>query len=181
MSDPAAVRFTLALPGLQALSVGLSRLRTDISDWTKFWVERFAPGFYRQVLQDFVLEGGNSGASWAALSPAYAVWKQAHYPGAGILVRSGALKASLTDSAAADAIFNPGPTTLEIGTSVPYAMYHQVGTSRLPQRPPLRMSAAFITVVGQQMQLFVQETWAARHAEIVAAVNAGVTEPPVAA
>lgn len=174
MSDPAALRLTLGLPGLPALSVGLSRLRTDISDWTKFWTERFAPFFYRMVQQDFVLEGGASGASWAALSPAYAAWKAQHFGGRGILVRSGALKASVSGPDAAGAIFRPGPTALEIGTSVPYAMYHQIGGARLPQRPPLRVNAAFMSVVGKDLQKFVQDAWTERRKAFTADVAAGI-------
>lgn len=174
MADPAAIRFTLALPGLQALSVGLSRMRTDISDWTKFWRERFAPGFYRSVLEDFVLEGGHSGARWAPLSPAYAKWKASRFPGAGILVASGQLKASLSGPDAPLSVFRPGPTSLEIGTEVPYALAHQLGTRRMPQRPPLRMSAAFMTTVGKNLQAFVQDAWKERRQQFVSDVKSGL-------
>lgn len=172
MSDPAAVRFTLALPGLQPLSVGLSRLRTAIADWTPFWTDRFAPFFYRMVQQDFVLEGGGSGSSWAPLSPAYAAWKASHYPGKGILVQSGALKASLADPNAVGAIFRTTPTSLEIGTSVPYALYHQLGTGRMPQRPPMRVNAAFMSVMGKEMQKFVQDAWTNRRRGLLADLTA---------
>lgn len=174
MSDRAALRLTLALPGLPALSVGLSRLRTDISDWTTFWTERFAPFFYDQVQRDFVLEGGNSGASWAPLSPLYAAWKAKQFPGRGILVRSGALKASLASSGGPGAVFRTTPTALEIGTSVPYAMFHQQGTGSMPQRPPLRVNAAFMSVVGKDLQKFVQDAWAERRKDFVADVQAGI-------
>lgn len=174
MPDRAALRLTLGLPGLPALSVGLSRLRTDISDWTKFWTERFAPFFYRMVQQDFVLEGGGSGASWAPLSPAYAAWKAQNFPGRGILVRSGALKASLAGPDAAGAIFRTTPTGLEIGTSISGALFQQLGTSRMPQRPPLRVNAAFMGVLGKEMQTFVQAAWVERRQAFVADVAAGV-------
>lgn len=176
MADRAALRLTLALPGLPALSVGLSRLRTDISDWTTFWRERFAPFFYDQIQRDFVLEGGNSGASWAPLSPAYAAWKAQQFPGRGILVRSGALKASLASPDAAGAIFRTTPTALEVGTSVPYAMAHQIGTSRMPQRSPLRVNAAFMSVVGKDLQKFVQDAWTARRQAFVSDVKSGINE-----
>lgn len=187
MADRAALRLTLALPGLPALSVGLSRLRTDISDWTTFWRERFAPFFYYTIQQDFVLEGGASGTSWAALSPAYAAWKRKQFPGKGILVRSGALKASLASKDAAGAIFRATPTDLEVGTSVPYARYHQYGTrerigflqlgtlgSGMPQRPPMRVNAAFMGVVGKDLQKFVQDAWKERRKDFAADVQSGL-------
>lgn len=189
MSD-AALWLTVALPGLQALSVGLSRLRADISDWTAFWRDRFGPSFYRQILEDFVLEGGSSGQRWAPLSSAYAAWKASRFPGAGILVRSGQLKASLLGPDAPHAIFRPGPTSLEVGTSVPYAIYHQTGAQWmkhnagrafgtnvvLPQRPPIRLTPAFMRVVGQNLQRFVQDAWTLRRQAFIADVKAGVSE-----
>jgi phage gpG-like protein len=174
MTDPAAIRLTLALPGLPALSVGLNRLRTDIADWTPFWTERFAPFFYRMVQQDFVLEGGASGSPWAPLSPRYAAWKAVHFPGKGILVRSGALKASLASGSAPGAIFATTPTTLELGTTVPYGIYHQLGGAHLPQRPPLRVTAEFMRQVGKQMQAFVQDAWTARRKDFIADVAQGI-------
>jgi len=160
-----AIKLTIALPGLQPLSVALSRLRTDISDWTTFWTQRFAPFFYQNVLQDFVLEGGQSGESWAPLSPGYAAWKQRVAPGAGLLVRTGLLKSSLTRPDGPESVYRVTPTSLEIGTSVSYAMYHQMGTRRMPARPPMRVNEAFMRVVGKDLQAYVQETWQRRRAE----------------
>jgi phage gpG-like protein len=47
------------------------------------------------------------------------------------LVRSGDLKNSLTDPGRAA---QTGPTEMSYGTDVPYAGYHQDGTSKMPQR-----------------------------------------------
>ena len=176
LDERAAIRFQLALPGLPALTVGLSQLKTDIGDWTKFWMQRFAPLFYVHVQQDFVLEGGGSGASWAPLSPAYAQWKASRFPGRGILVRSGALKASLSGPEAPRSVFRPGPTSLDIGTRVPYALHHQVGSSRMPQRPPLRVSPAFMRAVGLHMRSHIQEAWVERRTAFIADVRAGLSE-----
>ena len=163
------LELTVSLPGLKPLSVALSRVREDIADWTSFWIERFVPGFYRQNLENFVSEGGSSGESWMALSPRYAAWKAAHYPGRGILVRSGALKASLLSPSADGAVFEPGPTSLTVGTNVPYGIYHQKGTWKMPQRPPLRLTPAFMAVVGQSLQKHIEAAWQQRRAEAGAA------------
>lgn len=168
-----ALDFTIALPGLQPLTVGLSRLRTDIADWTPFWQAELAPAFYRWVQDDFVLEGGNSGTTWAALSPKYAAWKAQHYPGRGILVRSGALKAALAGPTAPQAIFRPSATSVEIGTSIPYALPHQTGGRHLPQRPPLRVNDAFMRTMGKSLQRYVQQQWTKRRAEMLAATTSG--------
>lgn len=173
---PAALALTVSLPGLKSLTVALSRLRADIADWTPFWQHEFAPFFYRSVQQDFILEGGASGASWAPLSPAYAAWKQQHYPGRGILQRQGALKASLSGPDAPQAIFRASATSLEIGTSVPYAMAHQAPRpgSRLPQRPPMRVNPAFMQTIGKSLQRYVQQAWARRRAETLALTDGNI-------
>lgn len=171
-----ALTFRLSLPGLPSLVVGLQRMQTDIGDWSLFWTQRFAPAFYANMRQDVTLEGGGSGARWAPLSPAYATWKAARFPGAGILVRSGALKASLAGPDSPLSVFRPGPTSLEIGTSVPYAMYHQLGTSRMPQRPPLRVNGAFMSTIGKELQAHVQDAWTLRRAAFIADVKGGLEE-----
>lgn len=152
---PPAFTFTVALPGLPALAIGLSRIREDISDWRPFWRERFVPAFRRQVLEDFVSEGAHSGSRWAALSPAYAAWKRRHAPGRGILVLSGAMKASLVGEGPG-AIVRLTATTADVGTSVPYALFHQRGTRRMPQRPPMRITPRFLEVVGADMNRWVE-------------------------
>lgn len=167
-----AFALRIALPGLTSMTVALNRMRTDIADWTPFWKNTFAPAFYRHTLEDFVLEGGRSGASWKPLSPAYAAWKAKRFPGNGLLVRTGALKASLLSADAPQAIFRPSATGLEIGSSVPYALYHQTGTGRMPQRPPLRVDAAFMAAIGKALQVYVQNVWVQRRAEAMAAPSA---------
>lgn len=169
----APLRLTISLPGLPSLTTALSRYRTDIADWRPFWTQYFAPAFYQNVLQDFVLEGGGSGQSWAPLSTAYAIWKSRQFPGRGILVRSGVLKASLMGPDAPAAVFRATDTSLELGTSVPYGIYHQMGTSRMPQRPPLRLTPAFMETMGRSMQKFVQDAWVRRRAELIEPAAAG--------
>lgn len=154
--------FSITMPGLPALQVGLDRLRHDITDWTSFWTDSFAPLFYREMVDQFVSEGALTGDRWAPLSPAYEIWKRKHFPGAGILMRSGQLKDSLMGSDAPGAIFRATSDSLEIGTSVGHGRYHQLGTRRLPQRPPLRVDQAFVTNIGRSLNKYVEKTWQSR-------------------
>lgn len=88
----------------------------------------------------FDSEGASSGSLWAPLSEAYRLWKARHYPGRGILVRTGRLRASLTGSGG-DSIRVVAGRRGEVGTNVPYAIFHQGGTSRMPARPIIRLSS----------------------------------------
>jgi len=159
--------FSVQLVGLQLFAKVLERVGDDLQDWRPFWEQVAIPFFHRWELEDFVVEGGRSGASWQSLSDPYAAWKRRHFPGAGILVRTGALKASLADAGASDAITRSQPTQLEVGTTVPYAKYLQGGTSRMPARPPLRVNEDFARAMGQAMRTYVQETWRRRRADVV--------------
>lgn len=49
-----------------------------------------------------------------------------------------------------------GPTWLEWGTSVPYAKYHQYGTSRIPQRQFLGVGKDLADAVTEQVADFVE-------------------------
>ena len=77
---------------------------------------------------------------WAPLTPEYAAWKMARFPGAPPIVISGKLFASLTG--ATDSYESMTNTSLTIGTSVEYAKFHQYGTTKMAKRkivfePPL--------------------------------------------
>lgn len=97
--------------------------------------------FYAIEREQFESEGA-AGASgrWAPLSAGYARSKQASHPDKPILRADDDLFASLTDPEAAGAILRPEPDSLTIGTSVPYAIFHQRGTRHMPARPPISPS-----------------------------------------
>lgn len=178
LTDRSALSLQVSLPGLAPYVVGLNRYRAAIADWVPFWRDRFAPAFYQQTLENFVSEGGASGARWAPLSRAYAAWKAQRFPGNGILVRSGALKASLLGPGAPYSVFRPTSTSLDIGSSVPWGMFHQLGTRAMPQRPPLRLTPAFMSVMGKAMQRHVQAAWAdARRGFVSVVANAPIEAP----
>lgn len=89
----------------------------------------------------FAREGAYEGLrKWAALSPEYARWKARVAPGAPILTLTGRLRRSLAGQTA-DSIVEIDDFRLVYGTAVPYAIYHQMGTRKMPARPMLRMSA----------------------------------------
>jgi len=122
-----SLMFRMEVSGFQPVMVSLSRFGERIKDFRPFWLEYFAPSFYRDIKRNFELEGSYVGG-WAPLSPGYAAWKQAHYPGRTILRRTDALFQSLTfehGQVGPRGIFLPGERSLVLGTSVPYAQYHQ--------------------------------------------------------
>lgn len=64
--------------------------------------------------------------AWKPLSPAYLRWKLRNRYSPLPLIRTGALKQSIT--------YRVTRNKLSIGTSIPYAGYHQFGTRTIPKR-----------------------------------------------
>lgn len=82
-------------PPLKEYQFRLSRFADGISDWRGCW-PAVGELFKRQMVEQFVTEGKATGSRWAALTPEYATWKQRHYPGRPIGVRTGALESAMT-------------------------------------------------------------------------------------
>lgn len=64
----------------------------------------------------------------------YSSWKLENYGRGGILVRTGALKSSLTMSNSRGAVNDIGRKQAEFGTNVSYAHFHQTGTENMAAR-----------------------------------------------
>lgn len=126
--------FQIEVEGEEQISRYLEGVTARARDLTPLW-EDIADDFHRVELHQFDSEGAY-GPGWPALSPAYAEWKEQHYPGAPLLVQTGALKESLV-SHGPGSIEERSADALTIGTSIHYAAFHQTGTSRMPPRPPI--------------------------------------------
>jgi hypothetical protein len=75
---------------------------------------------------------------WAPLSPAYAEWKARRFGSEPILVRTGALRRSLS----AARVLRLGRGRVRVVFRVPdYAEHHHRGGGRLPRRSPVEPSA----------------------------------------
>ena len=103
----------------------------------------------------FASEGGYASGGWAPLSPAYLSAKVAAGLDSRILRRTGRLHASLTNANDADHVRRITKSELEFGTAVPYAGYHQHGTSRMPQRRPVELREADRREMVKVLQRFM--------------------------
>lgn len=125
--------------GIAKFSRTFTRFAEYVDDLSQLFRELGRDFRNRIEPQQFSTEGGESGG-WASLSPEYEAWKSRHYSGSTILVRTGALRSSLAGKAGSITRINKW--SAELGTSVPYAGYHQSGTSKMPKRPPIDLSQA---------------------------------------
>lgn len=131
-----AVSITFDFYGDAQLDRTLDRWATNVDDVTPAW-NVIADDFARIEREQFASEGRRSSGGWSPLSPAYARWKAAHYPGKPILQREGDLIRSLTERPFGVEVILPG--YMAIGSDVDYGRYHQRGAGNLPQRRPIEL------------------------------------------
>lgn len=111
---------------------GLSRFADACSDYTPVWPE-IRDSFVEIEREQFDSQGSRSGQTWAALKPSYQAWKEKHFPGRPILELTGDMKFAMTEGVQA----NMEPLRLELGPIPTRATWHQHGTSRMVDRPPV--------------------------------------------
>lgn len=100
------------------------------------------------------------GMPWAPLAPATIARKGARSGIIGqhstILVDTGRLFESLTLAlGTSDTIWTTGDDFLVFGTSVPYAIFHETGTSRMPARPHVGLNEETVDKIGDKVAEFV--------------------------
>ena len=83
-----------------------------------------ADDFREMVSEQFASEGRAGGTPWAGLAPSTARRKRG---GSSLLVSSGALLRSFSDSGAPGHLEEIDGQSLTIGSSLPYALFHQTG------------------------------------------------------
>jgi len=125
-----------------------SRWTEGLSDFAPA-LEDIADDFLKLEATQFATEGKTGSGGWKALSPDYAAWKATNYPGAKILERDGWLRDSLTVKDAPFQIREITATEAVLGTNVPYGIYHQLGTRKMPARPPIELSESDKTRWGK--------------------------------
>lgn len=123
------------------LELMFSGLEGALRDLTPVWPQ--IRDIYMLFLRkQFETEGSYASVDWAPLKASYARWKATQAPGQRILRFRDRLYGSLTEANHADMVFESRPLSMEWGTRVPYAHYHQTGTKTMPMRvvlpPPTR-------------------------------------------
>ena len=134
-----SVRMTFSFYGDTQLDRTLARIQERPQDARELW-ETLADRFRAIEARQFKSQGRYGSGGWAPLSPRYAAWKAKHYPGKGILVRTGALERSLTQRPFCVEVIEA--QNMAVGSNVSYGKYHQNGEGRNPQRRPVELPEA---------------------------------------
>lgn len=93
--------------------------------------------------------------SWPALAPSTLASKaRKGYP-PRILYATGVLEESLVGDATTYAVRRVTPDELVYGTSLPYAQYHAHGTSKMPQRNPVKVEDPIMRGITKTIQRYI--------------------------
>jgi phage gpG-like protein len=175
-------RFRLEIAGEVQMDRAIARFADGLSDYRPIW-PLIEDDFYAQVKDQFKTEGEEGGEKWAPLSgvyrladegqgrdsggrftgkkrggqaiEGYAAWKEVHYPGKPILQRTGDLMASLTNPNDPNTVRIEERKALTLGSRIPYAIYHQTGTSKMPARPEIQLTEAFKRTTMHHVQQYL--------------------------
>lgn len=142
------VSLHLELGGDVQLHRTLERFTEAVGDMRPAW-GAIRDRFVAMERRQFETEGAYASGGWSPLSPRYADWKAAHYPGKTILRRTDELFASLTEG---PAVYVAESSFMVIGTDVEYAAFHQRGGPNLPQRRPIELPESERDAWAQIMQ-----------------------------
>ncbi|HWQ55679.1 MAG TPA: hypothetical protein VN442_18475 [Bryobacteraceae bacterium] len=138
------LRFRLDIAGEVQMDRGIARFADGVTDYRPIWGV-IEDDFYAQEKDQFKSEGAEGGERWQELSPEYAGWKEAHFPGKPILERTGDLVGSLTQPNHPMGVRIEERKTLTLGSRVPYGIYHQSIEPRhvLPRRAEIQLTEPF--------------------------------------
>lgn len=78
-------------------------------------------------------------------------------PAHPILVRTGTLKSSIIKRTHSKHILDAHKKWMEIGTKVPYAIYHQTGTSKMAQRMMVAVDAKTFSRMIEDARRFIMD------------------------
>ncbi len=152
----------------EALDRRLESFQTSLADLSPA-LREIADDFREMVAEQFATQGSAGGTPWAPL--AASTLRRRRGAGVGILYVTGALLRSLVEPGARAHIEEIDGGSISLGSSLPYALFHQTGTGRgfgqsvvsaparrgdLPMRPVIVISGersdAWVEIVRRHLE-----------------------------
>ena len=156
----------------EAVDKALANFRASLADEAPA-LQALADDFRAMIAEQFASEGRAEGTPWpprlgatrrgTGVPPVNTrkmrVPRRSGRPGQAqglpLLIRTGALRDSLIGPSAPGHIEETDEASLTIGSRLPYAMFHQLGTRRMPARPMIVLTDAraerWLQIVQQQI------------------------------
>ncbi len=145
------LQFKLTFVNADKFELALAAWRDSIEDWTRIW-PKVADHLRAKTAQQFTSQGA-TGASgpWDGLSEPYRRRKLKRWGDRPILQASGKLLGAAVGGSEGH-LENFEPLRMQFGVDagvVPYAIYHQTGTSKMPARRILDLTEGDQVDIGQ--------------------------------
>jgi phage gpG-like protein len=142
---------TFDIEGEKQVAAGFDFVGKELKSLKKP-LKKASEKFVRAIDTQFDSEGGEFGTKWQQLSPKYASWKAAKYPGKGILQRTGKMRKSFKTKIAplSATIFNP----------TFYFKFHQSNTARrgkLPRRVMMQIDRRRQDMILREFTIYLNE------------------------
>lgn len=132
------IKLQFEVAGDVQLSRGIERFGEDVKDLRKPFKE-IAGSFRKIEEKQFGSQGGYGSGGWPALRESTLAHKAREGYPMDILVRTGAMRASLVGKTS-ETIAEIHPLELTLGTTIPYALFHQKGTTGMTARPVIQLT-----------------------------------------
>lgn len=116
--------------------------------------EAFQPVWFAAI--EDVFDAGGEPVPWPDLSPAYQGWKGSVAPGKPILRLTDRMYDSLT-SQTGETIWQVGPRSIQFGSRVPYFIWHQEGTAKMPARPMLTLPSSAAAQLNSMVVSYIRD------------------------
>jgi len=154
------------------LNRAFSRFTEDVKDFSEP-LQEMVDDFHKVIEpKQFSSEGSRGSHGWARLSTDYGAWKAKNYPGRKILVLTGLMQESLFGENPW-AIEEVKPLEMTVGTKLPFALYHQQGTTKMPARPVIDLTESDKTRWTKFVQAYVVKQANREFADLMPTVGAG--------
>ena len=151
--------FSIRVEGVEQFAIGLSRFGDLVEFLPRGVWDEVARVFYKDEEEIFAAEGRPE--AFKALSPKYAIWKAARFPGMPIMQLTGATKEALTGRGATPGKAVPvkrirstkNDQGITMGVRGPYQLRHQLGTGGMPKRKIMQPTAALLIKYAKVLQI----------------------------
>jgi phage gpG-like protein len=147
------MKVSIEVEGQEKLDVALKGAAADLANF-RIVARPVSDEIYSIERAQFQTQGQRAGSRWPARSQAYlASLTRLNRSGfrsvAEPLRRTDALFQAVTTRGAPGGVYEESEDSLTLGTSIPYARYHQEGTLRMPQRKIYDLTERDVQGIGR--------------------------------
>lgn len=150
------IQITFDVSGIAIVQQKFASYGADVSDLSVPFAQ-IADDLQADFTLNMATEGGVFAGGWAPLAASTIADRvRKGYGASPILYRTGRLANSLSGDGG-DTVKTVTAKSVTVGTSVPYATYHQTGTKKMPQRKIVGLSWARRSLIVRRLGDYIRQ------------------------